>query len=103
MLLGLTSSRGVDLGIIYLEKSSEEEFNIILSMKYLTEQQVDKVESNESISTTSVACEHMEVVDNKWVSIHPNLPNSIHFHSSIYNRLLGACDTDRMCVLHITD
>lgn len=94
----------MDLGIMYFEKSSkEEEFNIILSMKYLTESTLQQVEKVELMSITEVASEHMELVDNKWVNIHPNHPNSIHFHSSIYNKLLGACDANRMCVLRITD
>lgn len=96
---GLVSSRGADVGIKFLEgNKGDDEFDMIFSMGFINNisKQIDKLQFVAALEQHL----HVEQVENEWITVHPDEPNSCHLQCSIYSTL-NSCPLDKMCVMKV--
>ncbi|KAF9589735.1 hypothetical protein IFM89_028644 [Coptis chinensis] len=101
LFFGYVKSREADLGIKICKSNgeSEDNFNVIFSLKYLKKitKQSDKLKFHAITKQNS----HVEMIDKEWVDVVPQSPNSYELHCSICSSL-SVCPPDRICVMEVT-
>lgn len=100
LFMGLVGSRGADAGIKFMEgnNTGDDEFDLIFSMRLINSisQQFDKLQ----FCAVPERHVHVEQVENEWMTVHPDKPNSYHLHCSIYSAFNG-WPLDNICIMHV--
>ncbi|CAH2046207.1 unnamed protein product [Thlaspi arvense] len=97
MLVGLVSGKGAEIGIQLTGESEVENFEMILSVKYLKRLK-GKIEFEAVMKMNA----HVQKVENEWIESVPTEPNSFEFRSDIY-RVLSECSSSaKICLMNIT-
>ncbi|KAG1346858.1 Ribosome maturation factor RimM [Cocos nucifera] len=99
LFVGFVSSHGADAGIKFMEgNKGNDEFDLIFSMRFINSisKQFDKLQ----FCAVPERHVHVEQVENEWITVHPDKPNSYHLHCSIYSAFNG-CPLDSICIMHV--
>lgn len=101
-LLGLVSSCEANIGIQICKDINdlEDNFDMVFSMKFM--KHLIKNINELPFDAIPKPYPHVEKVDNDWVDVVPNTPNSYELRCSIYGSL-NMSPPDKVCLMELTE
>ncbi|OAY74197.1 Ribosome maturation factor RimM, partial [Ananas comosus] len=101
LFFGFVSSRGADVGIkLSTSCKTDDNFDMVISMKHVNK--MSKEINRLRFRALPEQHVHVQQVEDEWITVHPEKPNSNRLHCPIYS-ILNPCSLDNVCVMEVDE